>query len=101
MRAHGGSRSRARLRAGLPLNALDGVPMAWKDLFDIQGRVTTAGSVVLKSQPPAERDAVLLRAAVGAGLTTIGLVNMSEFAYSGIGLNPHYALSAEALIRVK
>jgi aspartyl-tRNA(Asn)/glutamyl-tRNA(Gln) amidotransferase subunit A len=82
--------SRARLRAGLPLSALDGVPMAWKDLFDIQGRVTTAGSVVLKSEPPAERDAALLRAAVGAGLITIGLVNMSEFAYSGIGLNPHY-----------
>jgi aspartyl-tRNA(Asn)/glutamyl-tRNA(Gln) amidotransferase subunit A len=82
--------SRARLRAGLPLSALDDVPMAWKDLFDVQGRVTTAGSVVLKSEPPAKRDAALLRAAVGAGLITIGLVNMAEFAYSGLGLNPHY-----------
>lgn len=82
--------SRARLRAGHALSALDGVPMAWKDLFDVEGRVTTAGSVVLKSQPPAERDAALLQVAVGAGLITIGLVNMSEFAYSGLGLNPHY-----------
>ncbi|MBX9759349.1 MAG: amidase [Beijerinckiaceae bacterium] len=82
--------SRARLRAGLPLSALDGVPMAWKDLFDVEGRVTTAGSVVLKSESPAKRDAALLRGAVGAGLITIGLVNMSEFAYSGLGLNPHY-----------
>lgn len=82
--------SRARLRAGLPLSALDGVPMAWKDLFDVEGRVTTAGSVVLKSEPPAKRDAVLLQAAVGAGLIIVGLVNMSEFAYSGLGLNPHY-----------
>jgi aspartyl-tRNA(Asn)/glutamyl-tRNA(Gln) amidotransferase subunit A len=77
--------SRARLRAGLPLSALDVVPMAWKDLFDVQGRVTTAGSVVLKWEPPAKRNAVLLRAAVGAGLTTIGLVNMTEFACSGLG----------------
>ncbi|MCW6512571.1 amidase [Hyphomicrobiales bacterium BP6-180914] len=82
--------SRSRLRAGLPLSALDGVSMAWKDLFDVEGRVTTAGSVVLQSEPPAKRDAALLRAAVRAGLITIGLVNMSEFAYSSLGLNPHY-----------
>jgi aspartyl-tRNA(Asn)/glutamyl-tRNA(Gln) amidotransferase subunit A len=82
--------ARARLKAGRPLGPLDGVPMAWKDLFDVEGRVTTAGSVVLASGPPARKDAALLRAAVDAGLVTIGLVNMSEFAYSGIGLNPHY-----------
>lgn len=82
--------SRARLRAGLPLSELDGVPMAWKDLFDVQGRVTTAGSVVLTSEPPAKRDAALLQAAARAGLIMIGLVNMAEFAYSGLGLNLHY-----------
>jgi aspartyl-tRNA(Asn)/glutamyl-tRNA(Gln) amidotransferase subunit A len=82
--------ARARLRAGRPLSPLDGVPMAWKDLFDVEGRVTTAGSVVLKGDCPAPRDAALLRAAVAAGMVTIGLVNMTEFAYSGIGLNPHY-----------
>ena len=80
----------ARLKAGRPLSPLDGVPAAWKDLFDVEGRTTTAGSVVLKFNPPANRDAALLAAAVAAGLVTVGTVNMTEFAYSGIGLNPHY-----------
>ncbi len=82
--------ARKRLMAGRPSSALDGVPVAWKDLFDIEGRVTTAGSVVLKSNPPAKRDAALLEAAVRGGMVTIGTTNMTEFAYSGIGLNPHY-----------
>jgi aspartyl-tRNA(Asn)/glutamyl-tRNA(Gln) amidotransferase subunit A len=80
----------ARLKAGRPLSLLDGVPVAWKDLFDVEGRATTAGSVVLKSNPPANRDAALLAAATAAGLVTVGTVNMTEFAYSAIGLNPHY-----------
>ncbi len=79
-----------RLKDGHPLSALDGVPVAWKDLFDVEGRVTTAGSVVLKKNPPAKRDAALLEAAVRGGMITIGTTNMTEFAYSGIGLNPHY-----------
>lgn len=82
--------ARARLRAGLALSPLDGVPVAWKDLFDVEGRVTTAGSVVLQSNPPAAQDAALLQAAERAGMIAIGLVNMTEFAYSGIGINPHY-----------
>ena len=80
----------ARLRAGRPLSPLDGVPAAWKDLFDVEGRTTTAGSLVLKSNPPSACDAPLLSAAVAAGLVTMGMVNMTEFAFSGIGLNPHY-----------
>lgn len=82
--------ARARLRAGLALSPLDGVPVAWKDLFDVKGRVTTAGSRVLASAPPAAKDAALLEAAGRAGLVLIGLVNMTEFAFSGIGLNPHF-----------
>lgn len=82
--------SAARLKAGRPLSPLDGIPAAWKDLFDVEGRTTTAGSLVLKSNPPSARDAPLLSAAVAAGLVTIGTVNMTEFAFSGIGLNPHY-----------
>ena len=82
--------ARKRLTDGRPLSALDGVPVAWKDLFDIEGRVTTAGSLVLKANPPAARDAALLAAGVRAGLVTIGATNMTEFAYSGIGINPHY-----------
>jgi aspartyl-tRNA(Asn)/glutamyl-tRNA(Gln) amidotransferase subunit A len=82
--------SRRRLKAGKPLSAIDGIPIGWKDLFDIRGRPTTAGSIVLKSAPPAADDAALVAAARRAGLVTIGCLNMTEFAYSGIGLNPHY-----------
>lgn len=82
--------ARRRLKAGSPASPLDGVPIAWKDLFDLSGRVTTAGSVVLKSSPPAPRDAALVAAARTAGLVSVGCLNMTEFAYSGIGLNPHY-----------
>lgn len=82
--------ARERLRAGNPASLLDGVPLAWKDLFDIKGTVTTAGSAVLRGAAPAGQDAALVRAGMRAGLVTIGAVNMTEFAYSGIGLNPHY-----------
>jgi aspartyl-tRNA(Asn)/glutamyl-tRNA(Gln) amidotransferase subunit A len=82
--------ARRRLKAERPLTALDGVPIGWKDLFDIEGRVTTAASVVLKSNPPAAKDATLVAAGKAAGMISIGTLNMTEFAYSGIGLNPHY-----------
>lgn len=82
--------SRRRLKAGTPASLLDGVPVAWKDLFDFKGRVTTAGSVVLKSNPAAAADSALVAAGKAAGLVSIGCLNMTEFAYSGIGLNPHY-----------
>ena len=83
--------ARRRLRAGKPASILDGVPIGWKDLFDIKDRVTTAGSVVLKSDPPAKADAALVAAGRAAGMVSIGTLNMTEFAYSGIGLNPHYS----------
>lgn len=82
--------ARKRLKAGSPASLLDGVPIAWKDLFDLEGRVTTAGSVVLRTNPPAKRDAALVAAGRAAGLVSIGCLNMTEFAYSGIGINPHY-----------
>ena len=82
--------ARKRLKAGKPASALDGVPLAWKDLFDLKGRVTTAGSVVLRGNAPASQDASLVTAAKAAGLVTVGCLNMTEFAYSGIGFNPHF-----------
>ena len=82
--------ARERLRAGNPASLLDGVPVAWKDLFDLKDRVTTAGSVVLASNPPAAQDAALVNAGARAGFVTVGALNMTEFAYSGIGLNPHF-----------
>lgn len=82
--------ARRRLKAGEPASLVDGVPIGWKDLFDIKGRVTTAASVVLKSSPPATADAALVQAGAKAGMVSVGALNMTEFAYSGIGLNPHY-----------
>ncbi len=82
--------ARARLRAGNPASLLDGLPVAWKDLFDFKDRVTTAGSAVLAENAPAAQDAALVGAGARAGLVSVGALNMTEFAYSGIGLNPHF-----------
>ena len=82
--------ARRRLREGRPASPLDGVPIGWKDLFDIEGRVTLAGSKVLRNDPPAKADAALVAAGARAGLVSVGTLNMSEFAYSGIGINPHH-----------
>lgn len=75
---------------GKPLSPLDGVPLVWKDLFDMAGTVTTAGSAVMARQAPATRDAEVVRRLTAAGMVNLGKVNTSEFAYSGLGLNPHF-----------
>ncbi|MEN3931291.1 amidase [Microvirga sp. W0021] len=80
----------ARIRLGKSRGVLDGIPVAWKDLFDIAGRTTTAGSVVLKDSPEASHDADVVTALNRAGMVAVGLTNMSEFAFSGLGINPHY-----------
>lgn len=67
-----------------------GVPFSSKDLFDLAGEVTTAGSRVLRHAPPARADAVAIARLKAAGMIVIGRTNMTEFAYSGVGLNPHY-----------
>jgi aspartyl-tRNA(Asn)/glutamyl-tRNA(Gln) amidotransferase subunit A len=67
-----------------------GIPISVKDLFDIAGQVTTAGSVVLKEEPPAKIDAPAIARLKAKGFVVIGRTNMTEFAYSGVGLNPHY-----------
>lgn len=82
--------ARKRFREGRSLGVLDGVPVAWKDLFAIEGLPTTAGSRVLKDSASASRDAAVVRALAGAGMISVGRVNMSEFAFSGLGINPHY-----------
>lgn len=79
-----------RYRAGRPLGPLDGVPVAWKDLVDLEGTVTTAGAEVLRHATPAKADAPIARHLAAAGMVSLGKVNLSEFAYSGLGLNPHY-----------
>lgn len=79
-----------RLKEGRSLGLLDGIPIAWKDLFDIEGLPTTAGSKVLKKATPAAKDAAIVDLLKQAGMVAIGRTNMSEFAFSGIGINPHY-----------
>ena len=67
-----------------------GIPVSIKDLFDIRGQVTRAGSRALEDSAPAEADASVVARLRRAGFVVIGRTNMTEFAYSGIGINPHY-----------
>jgi len=76
---------------GEALPALAGLPLSVKDLFDVQGQCTLAGSVVLRHEAaPQPADAVVVGHLRNAGAVFIGRANMSEFAFSGMGLNPHY-----------
>jgi aspartyl-tRNA(Asn)/glutamyl-tRNA(Gln) amidotransferase subunit A len=67
-----------------------GIPISIKDLFDIKGQVTRAGSRALEDSPPASADAPAVARLRRAGFVVIGRTNMTEFAYSGIGINPHF-----------
>jgi aspartyl-tRNA(Asn)/glutamyl-tRNA(Gln) amidotransferase subunit A len=67
-----------------------GIPISIKDLFDIRGQVTRAGSRALEDSAPAAADAPVVARLRQAGLIVIGRTNMTEFAFSGIGINPHY-----------
>ncbi|KVV43230.1 amidase [Burkholderia ubonensis] len=80
-----------RLRAaGTVLSPLAGIPVSVKDLFDVAGQVTRAGSRVLDGAPPAATDAIAVARLKRAGAVLVGRTNMSEFAFSGLGLNPHF-----------
>lgn len=80
-----------RLRAaGIVASPLAGVPISIKDLFDVAGEVTAAGSTVLKDSPVAVRDAPPVARLRAAGAVIVGRTHMSEFAFSGIGANPHF-----------
>jgi len=79
-----------RRAAGHALSMIDGVPICVKDLFDVAGYTTMAGSVVLSDWVPATEDAVIVQRLHAAGAIVVGTTNMTEFAYSGLGLNPHY-----------
>src|SRR5690242_14694874 len=80
-----------RLRAaGYVASPLAGLPVSIKDLFDVAGEVTLAGSKALDDRPPATADAPVVARLRAAGAVLIGRTNMTEFAFSGIGINPHY-----------
>ncbi len=76
--------------AGIVRSAIDGLPISIKDLFDVQGETTLAGSVALKDSAPAEHNALVVQRLINAGAIIIGKTNMTEFAFSGLGINPHY-----------
>ncbi len=77
-------------QAGMRRSAVDGLPISVKDLFDIKGKPTRAGSVVLNDAPAASDNAKVIQRLINAGAIIIGTTNMTEFAYSGLGVNPHY-----------
>src|ERR1700730_7627858 len=80
-----------RMRAfGASPFAFPGIPVSIKDLFDIAGEVTTAGSVALGNAAPARHDAPSVARLRAVGFIPIGRTNMTEFAFSGLGINPHY-----------
>ena len=90
-----GARARAdaidrRRQGGAAALPLAGIPISVKDLFDVAGQTTSAGSRVLAEQPPAAEDAPAIARLQAAGLILLGRTNMTEFAYSGLGLNPHH-----------
>lgn len=86
-------------RGGRAPSPFAGIPISVKDLFDLAGDVTTAGSKVLKDAAPAVADASAVAALKSAGMVVLGRTNMTEFAYSGVGLNPHYGTPRSAYDR--
>lgn len=82
--------SDAARAAGIVASPLAGVPISIKDLFDVKGQVSSAASLALADAPPADADAGAVARLRAAGAILLGRTNMSEFAFSGLGLNPHY-----------
>jgi len=86
----GARESDRRLAGGHAARALEGLPISVKDLFDVAGSVTRAASIALPDAPPAAADAPVIARLRAAGAVILGKTNMTEFAYSGLGLNPHF-----------
>jgi len=84
----------AQHRSGAPLPPLAGLAVSVKDLFDVAGHPTTAGSVVLTDRPPASADCPAVARLRAAGAALVGHTNLTEFAFSGIGINPHHGTPA-------
>lgn len=89
-------RSRQRGAAATPFA---GIPVSIKDLFDIAGDITLAGSIALRDAMPATRDAPAVARMKTAGFIPVGRTNMTEFAFSGLGINSHYGTPLNAYDR--
>jgi len=89
--ARAAAEAQDRLRAaGYVASPLAGLPVSIKDLFDVAGERTLAGSKALDDAPPAKADAPIVARLKAAGAVLVGRTNMTEFAFSGVGINPHY-----------
>jgi aspartyl-tRNA(Asn)/glutamyl-tRNA(Gln) amidotransferase subunit A len=82
--------SDASRQAGLERSVIDGMPVTVKDLFDVKGETTCAGSMILKKYPRARENSAVVQRLLAAGAVIVGRTNMTEFAYSGLGINPFY-----------
>ncbi|MDN4015923.1 amidase [Zwartia panacis] len=80
----------AAQKAGVVQPALAGLPVSIKDLYGVAGETTMAGSIVCQGEPPQKQDAPVVARLRSAGAAIVGKTNMTEFAFSGIGINPHY-----------
>jgi aspartyl-tRNA(Asn)/glutamyl-tRNA(Gln) amidotransferase subunit A len=89
--------SDARSRAGVTLGPLDGTIVSIKDLFDVAGEATAAGSLMRRTAAPALRDAAIVSRLRQAGAVIIGKTNMTEFAFTAIGDNMHYGTPGNAV----
>ncbi|KAB2729756.1 amidase [Brucella intermedia] len=87
----------ARLRDGRAVGPLDGRIVSIKDLFDVAGEPTLAGSVIRRDAAPATRDAAIVRRLREAGAVIVGKTHMTEFAFTPVGLNPHYGEPGNAI----
>lgn len=94
-RAEADHADRLRL-AGIVRSPIDGLPVSVKDLYDVAGDTTRAGSVVLRDAAPAKVDAPAVSRLRAAGAILLGRTNMVEFAFGGLGLNPHYGTPRNA-----
>ncbi len=82
--------------AGAPLPPLAGLAVSVKDLFDVTGQPTTAGSAAMADAAPAAADSPVVARLRQAGAALVGHTNLSEFAFSGVGINPHHGTPANA-----
>ncbi|MCX8572663.1 amidase [Aminobacter sp. MET-1] len=86
----------ARARAGVTLGPLDGAIVSIKDLLDVAGEPTLAGSLMRREAAPAQADALVVRRLRRAGAVIIGKTHMTEFAFTALGINPHYGTPGNA-----
>jgi aspartyl-tRNA(Asn)/glutamyl-tRNA(Gln) amidotransferase subunit A len=92
----------ARAKAGKPIGPLDGTVVSIKDLYDVAGEVTRAGSRVLADEGVvAAADAPVVKRLREAGAVIVAKTNMSEFAFSGVGANPHFGTPGNPFDRAR